>query len=219
MIQPWPEFAALLGLHGDAHALQRDRVLADKAGLALHMPALLVDPDWRRRVHAAILQGWIDHAALYRQVLHELDQVDPAREHRTLLGMPRVWNRYADQARDDYKQAILPLCWEVLLKFGDLWPAWKVMTFLRMIGAVPHADSVEVILVYMQDVAPIDGLENAALTLRDLARVGSVPAVTARVAALEAKLAAQPQAPDPRTAALLHAWRGVLRDAADGFLP
>lgn len=219
MIEPWPNFAALLGLRGDPYAQQRDRVLADHAGLATHMLAQLADPDWRRRIHAVIVQGWIDHGALYRQVLGELDQVDPAREHRTLLGMRRIWNLYAARARDVYKEKILPLCWEVLLKYGDSWPAWKVTTFLYMISVVPHAESVEVMLVYMQEVAPLDALEDAAVTLRDLARVGAIPAVTARLAALEATLAQQHQAPDPRTTALLKAWRGVVRDAAEGFIP
>jgi hypothetical protein len=206
--------AALRGLHGEAYARQRDRVLADQTAVMTYLPAHRGDPDWLWRTLAAIVHGWSEHAALYRQVLAELDQVDVAAESRKVTGITRIWTRYGMRARSVYGPAILPLCWEVVLKFGDLWPQWKVITFLEMIGAVPRAESVEPVLTFMQEVAPIDFIEAAANTLRDLPTADVQPALAARIVVVEAAVRVRGSL-DPRSAELLRIWSKLRQEAAN----
>jgi hypothetical protein len=218
MTQQWPEFAALRGLHGDDYARQRDLVLADRASMTTRLADYEKDPDWMWRTLAAIVRGWSVHSALYLQVLTELDQVDVAGESRKVTGISRIWTKYGMNARIDYGPAILPLCHEVILKFGDLWPRWKVITFLEMIGAVPQADSVEPVLTFMKEVAPVDLFDAAANTLRDLPTAAVQPALAARIADLEAEMTARGSL-DARSAALLRIWSKLRQEAADDLLP
>lgn len=214
MTQKWPEFEALRGLHGEDYARQRDRVLADRTAVMAYLPTYAGDPDWLWRTLAAIVRGWSEHAALYRQVLAELDQVNVAAESQQVTGISRIWTVFGMNARIDYGPAILPLCWEVILKFGDLWPRWKVITFLEMIGAVPQAKSVEPVLTFMQEVAPIDFIEAAANTLRDLPTADVQPALAARMVVVEAAIRARGSV-DPRSAVLLRVWSKLRQEAAD----
>ncbi|MCY0986642.1 hypothetical protein OV203_41200 [Nannocystis sp. ILAH1] len=218
MTQKWPEFAALRRLHGEDYTHQRDRVLADPTAVMTYLPAYAGDPDWLWRTLAAIVRGWSEHAALYRQVLAELDQVNVAAEGRKVTGISRIWTRYGMKARNDYGPAILPLCWEVILKFGDLWPQWKVITFLEMISAVPKAESVEPVLTFMQEVAPIDFIEAATNTLRDLPTADVQPALVARIVVVEAAVRARGSL-DPRSAELLRIWSKLRQEAADDLPP
>ncbi|MBZ5715387.1 hypothetical protein [Nannocystis pusilla] len=215
MIHKWPEFAALRVLHGEDYARRRGRVLADQTAVMTYLPAYAGDPDWLWRTLAAIVRGWSEHAALYRQVLAELDRVNVAAEGKKVTGISRIWTRYGMRARIDYGPAILPLCWEVILKFGDLWPQWKVITFLEMIAAVPKAESVEPVLTFMQEVAPIDFIEAATNTLRDLPAADVQPALAARMLAVEAAVRARGSL-DPRSAELLRIWSRLRQEAADG---
>lgn len=218
MTLKWPEFVALRGLHGEDYARQRDLVLADPTAATTYLPTYAGDPDWLWRTLAAIVRGWSEHAALYRQVLAELDQVDVAAEGRKITGITRIWTRYRMRARDVYGPAILPLCWEVILEFGDLWPRWKVITFLEMIGAVPRTESVEPVLTFMQEVAPIDFIEAAVNTLRDLPTADVQPALAARMLVVEAAVHARGSL-DPRSAELLRLWSKLRQEAAGGLKP
>ncbi|MDC0716684.1 hypothetical protein [Nannocystis bainbridge] len=218
MTQHWPEFTALRRLHGEDYAHQRDRVLVDQTAVMTYLPAFAGDPDWLWRTLAAIVRGWSEHAALYRQVLAELDQVNVEAEGKRVTGISRIWTQYAMNARRVYGPAILPLCWEVILKFGDLWPRWKVVTFLEMIGAVPKAESVEPVLTFMEEVAPVDFIEAAANTLRDLRSVDVQPALTARMLVVEAAVRARGSL-DPRSAELLRVWSKLRKEAAADSSP
>lgn len=87
-----------------------------------------------------------------------------------------------------------------------------------MIGAVPQDRSVEPVLTFMQDVAPVDLFDAAANTLRDLPTAAVQPALASRIAALEAEVRAR-GAVDPRSAALLRIWSKLRQEAADDLAP
>jgi hypothetical protein len=104
------------------------------------------DTDWRRRIHADILQAWLQHKKMYLSILRDLDAVNVEKESRTAVGISRIWDAYSFKAQKEYKHTVLPLSWEVILKFEGHWPNWKVITFLRMIAAVPDKRSIEPLL-------------------------------------------------------------------------
>ena len=95
------------------------------------------DPDWRVGMTAAILQGWFEHHDLYRKVLTEINQIDPAARGRTLTGVVGIWEEYVMRAHVEYGSPILPLAWEGAVKYADTAPAWRTATFLAMIAGVP----------------------------------------------------------------------------------
>lgn len=213
MINEWRELEGLLGLRGEAYAHQRDLLVGDRAGLREHLAAWEASVDWQRRTQGLILRGWSEHAALYRRVVRELDAVDIASMEGMVSGITAVWREYAGNARYDYHEAILPLCWEVLLKFGDTWPAWKVRTFLEMISAVPHAASVQPVFFYMQEIAPLDRLGGPTNTLRDLPPAAVLPMLVVRLAQIEAMLHAGLPL-DLRTTELLRIWQLIQWETA-----
>ncbi len=102
-----------------------------------------------------ILAGWASHRDMYDQVLAELDAVDIAYIGQTRDGIvANVRDVFAWKAANVYKSAILPLCWEALLKYRNEWPDWKVITFLRMLRALAYA---------VPDAIPDEGLAEALM--------------------------------------------------------
>jgi hypothetical protein len=171
----------LAGMNGRAYLEERDRVLQNAPRQApLTAPA---DGDWRLRLQARILQGWIDEGALYRQILTELDAVDFERERRTAIGIARVWDMYALRTSQQYHERVLPLAWEAIEKFDGDWPAWKVVTFLYMIGAAPVEESIEPVVALLERTADPLLRSASAQTLAKLPR----QAVERRLASAEAR--------------------------------
>ena len=119
----------------------------------------------------------------YSDIMSQLDAVDFERERKTAVGIARIWDMYALRTQRDYHEKILPLAWEVIIKFHDAWPNWKVVAFLHMIGAAPVEESIEPVL-YLLEEAEDPLLKSAASqTLAKLPR----EAVNKRLTVLEAK--------------------------------
>jgi len=155
----WVEFEALRPARGGEYENRRNDLLRTTPDLQRRLAAYHNGSDWYHRTQARILEGWLQHAALYKKVLSELGEVDEKKEGRTAGGIPSIWGVYEVAARKRFREAILPLCWEVFLKFNEVWPTWKIVTFLYMTGAVPNANSVEPVLFLMEqssDLALID---------------------------------------------------------------
>jgi hypothetical protein len=136
-------------MKGRAYLEERERVLQTMPPREAP-PTASANGDWRLRVQAAILQGWIGERALYTQILTELDAVDFERERRTAIGIARIWDMYALRTAREYHERVLPLAWEAIEKFDGDWPAWKVVTFLYMIGAAPVEESVDPVMALME---------------------------------------------------------------------
>ena len=168
-------------LRGRAYVEERDRVLQDPPRQASPAPPL--NGDWRLRLQARMLEGWTAERPLYTQILAELDAVDFERERRTAIGIARIWDMYALRTAQQYHERVLPLAWEVVEKFDAEWPAWKVVTFLYMIGAAPVEESIEPVVALMERTTDPLLRSSSAQALAKLPR----QAVERRLAAAEAQ--------------------------------
>lgn len=163
----WSELFALMSLRGEPYIAAREEVLASK-GLRDRLTPLLGDASWETVIQAKILLGWHDQRRLYEGVLRDLDAENPAAAERTVSGLNLIWNRYAKRTKTELGEAILPLSWEAILRLSGDMPEWRVITFLRMIGAAPNALSVEPLIAYI-NAAPDHRLRHAgAAALGDL---------------------------------------------------
>ena len=137
------QFNMLTQVDKDAYMHLRNMLLSNPKELGPVISSSQSNPDWTFRTHAAILEGWQQNRNMYIAVIQELDAVNVEQESKTVVGISGVWSGFALKARKEYGRAVLPLAWEVVLKFSDYWPEWKTITFLRMIAAVPDGQSIE----------------------------------------------------------------------------
>jgi hypothetical protein len=206
----WTEFNRLVELTGTAYEQQREHVLKNTPDLKQKLADLQANPEWQAQVLWRILQGWQDHRDLYQRVLRELEAIDVDYESKKVTGISGVWSDYAYLAKNEYGEAILPLCWEVLLKYSDVWPTWKLITFLRMQAVLPHELSVHPVLAFMDKQTDPATLDLAGRMLRYLPAQAVVPAVTAHLK--EVELRAQRSAADKQqTHNLRQALQQVLK--------
>ncbi len=98
--------------------------------------------DWESIIQEQILLGWENQKDSYLQLLTGIDTINVAQEEKKCGGMAAVYGIYYSTARRNYSEAILPLCWEAVLKFDGYWPGWKIMIFLYMLRAYPTEDSI-----------------------------------------------------------------------------
>lgn len=206
----WTDFNRLVELTGTAYEQHREHVLKNTPDLKQRLADLQANPEWQAQVLWRILQGWQDHRDLYQRVLRELDAIDVAHESKKVTGVSGIWSDYAYLAKNEYGEAILPLCWEVLLKYSDTWPSWKLITFLRMQAALPHELSVEPVLAFMTKQTDPATLDLAGRMLLYLPAQAVRPAVTTHLQAAEAK-AQRSAAEEQQTRPLRQALQNVLK--------
>ncbi len=159
------EFEVLQAVRGELYTIKRDEWLASVPHLEERLEPYLESGAWREAVFARILLGWLKHAPVYRDLLADLAAVDAAQEARRAVGLGQVWDDFARRAADHPPARILPLCWEAILEYPGVWPEWKVVTFLRMLRAVPHVRSVEPLLAYLEGSTQYRQMKNAGLAL------------------------------------------------------
>lgn len=204
----WVEFDMLRQSRGAAYAQQRDAILRSTPDIKRRVSGYQTDAEWEVRIMARILEGWADHGQLYAQILAELDAVDVRRESATIVGISRVWDDFGLRAGTRYGEEILPLCWEALIKFVNVWPDWKVTTFLTMIASLPNENSVEPVLFFMEQTNDY-GSQDLAGRVLQLLPAGKVrTVVTERLEAIEAEAGR-----NPATAARTRQLREILRNA------
>lgn len=176
-------FDALTQLKGKIYLAERNRFIQSQVDLRGSIQSYLLSDAWKTRIQAQIIQGWQEHHQLYVNILSQLDVVNIEDERKTVVGIARVWDMYALRTQQEYHEKILPLAWEVITKYYEDWPSWKVITFLYMIGAAPVEDSIEPVIFLLEE-TPDPSLKSAAgKTLAKLPR----PAVIKQLEMLEAK--------------------------------
>lgn len=144
------EFELLKHSISDKYLQLRNTVIGDTPNIKAHFQPYLADTDELNQITVKILAGWTDHGSLYTSVLKELNAVNFEKESKTIIGIARIWDMFALRARDEYKEDILPLCWESLLKFHNDLPFWKLITFLKMIAIVPNEESIYPVIVFIE---------------------------------------------------------------------
>lgn len=154
-------FEALAQLRGKAYLAERDRFFKSQPELLSNAQAYLLNDDWRLRIQAKIIQGWTTEHGFYRNLMSELNAVNVEKQRKTVVGISGIWDQYALRTKQEYHEKILPLAWEVITKFYDHQPDWKVITFLHMIGAFPVEESIEPTL-YLLEEAQSPALKSAA---------------------------------------------------------
>ena len=146
--------------------------------------------DWRTAVTSQIILGWIDHGADYEKLLSMLDGENVQAAGRTAAGLSTIWNKYRAIAQRDFKENILPLCWEVILKHSTDWPAWKVTTFFRILQVTPDARSLEPLFWFLESTANDAMAHDAAKAIARLGRDVVTPRL-AKAKATSARLSAR----------------------------
>jgi hypothetical protein len=176
-------FEALAQLRGRIYVAERNRFFQNQQEVIGSVQTYLQSDNWQIRTQARILQGWVSEHAFYTNLIAQLDAVNFERERKTAVGISRIWDMYALRAQQEYQHKVLPLCWEVVTKQHADLPAWKVVTFLHMIGAVPTEESIEPVVYLLEESS--DPLLRAAAgqTLAKLPR----EAVKGRLSTLEGK--------------------------------
>lgn len=144
-------FEALAQLHGPIYVAERNRLFQNQQELRTSVQTHLQSDNWQLRIQARILQGWASEHAFYTKLNAELDAVNVEREKKTVTGISRIWDGYALRAQKEYQHKVLPLCWEAATKLHADLPAWKVVTFLHMIGAVPTEESIEPVVYLLEE--------------------------------------------------------------------
>lgn len=104
------------------------------------------DKDWKVLISALILEGWLEHGSIYREVLHDLDTVDIREVNAEINGLPRLWGKLVPQISGMQGALILPLCWEVLLKEYDFIADWRLILFFHILIDLPDERSVHPLL-------------------------------------------------------------------------
>ncbi len=137
------QFEIFTRINTQAYESMRNELLDQPKELTNVIKTNASSTQWPDRIHAGILNGWSQHRDMYLSILKELDAVDVEMESKTVVGISRIWDAYALRAKEKYGSAVLPLAWEVILKFESSWPDWKVITFFYMIGAVPDVQSID----------------------------------------------------------------------------
>ena len=206
----WIEFDMLRQSRGAAYRQQRDAILRSTPDLKRRVGNYQTNPEWEVRIIARILEGWADHGQLYTQILAELDAVDVRRESATIIGISRIWDAFGLRAGTEFGAEILPLCWEALLKFVNVWPDWKVITFLHMIASLPDENSVEPTVFFMEQTNDSGAQDLAGRVLQLLPADRTRVVITERLDALEAE--AQH---NPATAARTQQLRQILRNVLE----
>jgi hypothetical protein len=162
------QFSILTQVDKDAYLHQRNMLLSNPQELGPLLASYRGSEDWTLRGHAAILAGWQQNRNMYIRIIQELDAINVEQESKTVVGISRVWDAFALKTEKEYGRAVLPLAWEVILKFSGYWPDWKTITFLRMIAAVPDAESIEPVVHLLENTSSESLRQVAGQTLTHL---------------------------------------------------
>jgi hypothetical protein len=162
------ELEILKWVRGPLYRRRRDAALAQSVDMAAVLEASRRQPDPRITVVATILAAWKDHGPRYEAFLASFGQVNLERAAKTVTGIGGVIQGLAYDAEQALGEAILPLCWEQILKFTDELPDWQLATFLAILRKIPAGSSIEPLLWMVEqetDPGRIDGAHQALILL------------------------------------------------------
>ncbi len=94
-----------------------------------------------------IIKGWIVNREVYESFLDIVDNTDYKSSIPTRGGIVTTWDGHAYFARENYKETILPLCWEAMLKYDKHY--WKMLSYVSTIQYIPHPLSLKPLLAFM----------------------------------------------------------------------
>lgn len=118
-------------------------------------------PEWRVRAEAEIARGRREHGELYAEVERKLAAIDVESEREKIVGLNPIFESFERRAREEWKERILPFCWQALLERDREWPDWKLAIAVRMCRAVPHPLSAPVLRDFARR-TPVEALRNTA---------------------------------------------------------
>lgn len=160
------ELEILKWVRGPLYRRRRDAVLAATADMTAVVEGSRLQPDRRVEIVATILGGWKAHGARYEGLFRELGKADVAGAAAKITGVGGVVAAMARSAEEGLGEAVLPLCWEQILKFSDELPAWQLETMFLTIRRVPSEASIEPLLWFIEqssDPGQIDSAHQALL--------------------------------------------------------
>lgn len=131
---------------GDLYQKEKEKLLSSAEYVSALLEESRDSDQWEDHIAASIIDGWHKHGKLYEIVLGEIESIDAEKYRQTVKGIEDVWDTYSVKAFNNYKKDILPLCWEMILKFGNQYEEWKIITFLYMISALPDERSIEPVM-------------------------------------------------------------------------
>ena len=143
--------AALCSAEGRYYQEIRDALLEDDTALSAFLDQKIdAQSDTSiTAIHYQIIAGWKQHGEQFRNFLAKLDGIDYDTERMKVSGLPGLWRKYANIAKREYGDLILPLCWEVFLKYGKEWNSWVMNIFITTVEYIPNRKSIEPLIRYM----------------------------------------------------------------------
>ncbi len=177
-----PELDTLIRLEGRPYIELRDRILASSQLLQPILNQPEAGEAWQVRIHREILRGWLEHRDLFLRVQADLNNINVETERKKITGVSGVWTRFSALASRVYKEPVLPLCWEAILKLRGFVPEWQLLTYLHMVSVLPHPLSVEPVAGFIERSQEAGSADLAGRVLEALPREAVLDAVDARLA-------------------------------------
>jgi hypothetical protein len=167
IMQQWQDFEIITEVTGPTYRVMRAELLKDRANMLKRLDSFQDVRHWKTIITAAILRGWLEHEQLYAIISKSLDSEQIEDALAKITGMDGIYRKYVLFAEENQK-AVLPFCWEALLKFSAEWEDWQTIAAIRMIGTVPDRRSVRPLLWFIKTTEEYHLADEAA---RALARI------------------------------------------------
>lgn len=155
------ELEVLKALRGRLYVRSRDQVLATQQGFEDVLAQTQAGPDRRLELTATFLAAWARDRERQESFERMLDAVDVKAESKNVTGLGGAIRLLVDEAREAHGEALLPFCWERIVKLSEITPAWKVGACFEMIRQTATESSIEPLL-WCVDEATTPGLIDAA---------------------------------------------------------
>lgn len=133
-------------LRGRLYKVHRDRVLAANVSFDEVLVRARAQPDKRLELTAMFLAGWARDRDKYEAFASRLDGIDVKGVSSTVKGLGGVIDAVAYDGIAAHGEALLPYCWERLVKLSDVPPAWQLGACLEMIRQTASESSIEPLL-------------------------------------------------------------------------
>ncbi|HEX2958783.1 MAG TPA: hypothetical protein VHO70_18255 [Chitinispirillaceae bacterium] len=181
--------AALCSAEGDVYVKLRDTLLQDSNALAdfLNQKFSPESDTSIAAIHYEIISGWKNNGESFKKFLTEIDSIDFETERKKVTGIPGIWRKCANIAKKEYGNLILPLCWEVLLKYGREWNSWAINIILTTVEYIPDLKSIEPLLRYMETTTDLPQHRFAGTKLGYLVSSLPTPGFTERLQTIKSK--------------------------------
>ncbi|MBN1603625.1 MAG: hypothetical protein JW915_18585 [Chitinispirillaceae bacterium] len=180
--------AALCSSQGDHYVKLREALLLDSMALEEFLSKKPSASDTSNtEIHYEIISGWKNNGEKFKNYLSEIESIDFETEKKKVTGVPGVWRAYANKAKREYGELIIPLCWEVLLKHGREWESWVINIFLTAIEYIPDHKSIGPLIQYMDVTTDLPQHRFAGAKLGYLVSSLSIPDINEHLEVIKLK--------------------------------